>query len=244
MNAPRPPVREGIFQPFRLPLRSPYPRRAFMRISPIAKGLGGPGPGRRPDRRARAGLERPVVRPEQGPVPEVRLQDHEDPPFRHLLLSAGRADRQDGRDDGRAMVRAAVAHVQPRAQGPPAPRALRQRPRVPADPDHRRDPGRGDGRRHGIGQAPHHPALRRLAQRDRSRHRPRARPRLPVRHHGPGPFRRVPRQRRGPAHPALVHRGHGRIPVHRPGRRQYVHVDARRRPPQAAAADPEAPGLL
>ncbi|MCK7482496.1 MAG: hypothetical protein M0C28_39265 [Candidatus Moduliflexus flocculans] len=92
---------------------------------------------------------------------------------------------------------------------------LRQQPRVPADDGHPGDPRRGHGRLHGVVQAPHRPALRRVARRDRPRHRPRARPRLPVRHHGPGPFRPGPRQRRRPAHPAVVHRGHGRIPVHR-----------------------------
>ena len=59
-------------------------------------------------------------------------------------------------------------------------------------------PGRGDGRRHRVVQAPHRPALRGLAVRDRPRHRPRARPRLPVRHHGPGPLRPGPGQRHRP----------------------------------------------
>ncbi len=157
---------------------------------------------------------------------------------------AGRADGQDGLPHGRALVFAPVADVQSRAQGPPAAHPLRQQPRVPADDGHPRDHGRGHGRRHGVVQAPHRPALRRLARRDRPRHRARARPRLPVRHHGPGALRPGPGQRRGPAHPALVHRGHGRVPVHRPGRPQHVHVDAGRRPPQGAAPDQEAGQLL
>ena len=134
----------------------------------------------------------PVVRAEQGPVPEVRLQDHEDPAFRHLFLSPGRVDGQNGRAHGRTLVLAPVPDVQPRAQGPPAPDPLREQPRVPADDGHLRAPRRGDRRRHRIVQAPDHPALRRLALRDRPRHRPRARPRLPVRPDGPGPFRRAP----------------------------------------------------
>ncbi len=44
-----------------------------------------------------------------------------------------------------------------------------------------------------------------------------------------------PGQRLRPAHPPLVHRGHGRVPVHRPGRPQHGDVDAGRRPPQGPA---------
>jgi hypothetical protein len=47
-----------------------------------------------------------------------------------------------------------------------------------------------------------------------------------------------------PAHPALVHRRHGRVPVHRARRREHLDVDAGRRPPQRAAPDLQARQLL
>ncbi|MCK7480505.1 MAG: hypothetical protein M0C28_27185 [Candidatus Moduliflexus flocculans] len=125
-----------------------------------------------------------MVRPEQGPVPEVQLQDHEDPALRRVLLPPGSGDGQDGLSHGRALVRPPVPDVQSRAQGPPAPHPLRQQPRVPADDGHPGGPRRGHGRLHRVVQAPHRPALRGVSDRDRPRHRPRARPRLPVRHHG------------------------------------------------------------
>src|SRR6188472_3836467 len=45
-----------------------------------------------------------VLRPQQSPVREVRLQDHEDGPFRHLLLPRGRRRSAGGGAHGRALV--------------------------------------------------------------------------------------------------------------------------------------------
>ena len=66
---------------------------------------------------------------------------------------------------------------------------------------------------------------------------PRARPRLPVRHDGPGPDlgHELPVR---PAHAALVHRGHGRIPLGGAGGPAHRDVDARRRPPREGPAHP------
>ena len=134
-----------------------------------------------------------LLRPQQGPVPEVRLQGPEDRALRHLLLPGGRGGRRAWpRGWPSAGTRGSSQLLGPRAQRPAAAHPLRQPPALPADQRDRRRHRRGHRRRHRGAQAPHRAAVRRPARRDRPRARPRARARVPVRHHRQ-------RQRRAPA---------------------------------------------
>ena len=117
-----------------------------------------------------------------------------------------------------------------RAARPPAARALRLASGLRADQHHSGRARRGHRRRHRAAAPPHRPAARRTARRHRSRHRSRARPRVPVRHHRPDRRRAGRNRRAAPA--AVVHRGHGRVPLDRPGRLAHRDVAARRRAPR------------
>ena len=124
--------------------------------------------------------------------------------------------------------------------GAAAARALRQPSGLRADQHADGRAGRGHRRRHRGAEAPHRAPARGSARRHRSRHRPRAGPRLPVRHHTA--------RRRGELHQldgdpdaAVVHRGHGRVPVDRSGRSLDRDVDARRGDRQP---DPDHPPTL
>ena len=88
-------------------------------------------------------------------------------------------------------------------------------------------PGRGNWRRHRGAAPPDRAADRRDAGRSEPRHRPRAHARLSVRHDRYGRPRRG--KPRGGRDAVVVHRGHGRVPVARPGRAAHRDVDAGRR---------------
>ena len=113
---------------------------------------------------------------------------------------------------GRALVRPPEHPAPPPDEGSPARHPLREQRALPADQHHRRRPRRRHRRRHRGLQAPHRPARRRVAGGDGSRARARARARVPVRHDGPGPDLGHELPGRA-AHAALVHRGHGRVPL-------------------------------
>ncbi len=166
-----------------------------------------------------------VLRTEQGPVQGPRLRSDEDRALRHLLLPERQGGRESRCPDGRALACAAGKGAGARAARAPAARALWVASGFRAD---QRDPGsaqRRDGRRHRIIAPAHHPAVERSAGRHRSRHRPRARARVPVRHHGAA---RRPGGRNGRAlSAAVVHRGYGRVSVHRRGRLEHGDVAAR-----------------
>ena len=125
----------------------------------------------------------------------------------------------------------------PRAARPAAADPLRQPSRLRADQRHPGRAWRGDGWRHRDAQAADRPAARDLARRERPRDRPRAGSRVPVRHHAPA--RQTGRDGRCASAPAVVHRGHGGVPVDRAGRPAHGDVDARRR---LAGEDPEREG--
>ena len=163
-------------------------------------------PGRLGDRRARRlhaparARGRPVLRPEQGPVPGLRLQGPEDRALRHLLLPGGGGGGRAGGAHGRALVRAPLAAAQPRASRGRQPLIL-----YASHPDFEQTnviAGRASARARAASRSRSSAAivlpLGGPARRDRPRDRPRARPRLPVRHHGA-------RGRDQPAHdPAAV----------------------------------------
>ena len=137
-----------------------------------------------------------VLRPQQGPVQELRLPGAQDRALRHLLLPERARGRRHRRAHGRALARAPRAGARPRAARTPAARALRVASRLRADQRHSRRARRGHGRRHRVAAPPHRAAARRTARRHRSRDRPRAGPRVPVRHHDAA--RRAARARPAP----------------------------------------------
>ena len=116
----------------------------------------------------------------------------QDRALRPLLLPGGNRGRGDRVAHGRALVRAAVAILRPRAARPAAVILYAVGRAFPPDERHRRTDRRRHRRRHRGAQAPHRAADVGLARRHRSRARPRAGPRVPVRHHG----RRSARRRR------------------------------------------------
>ena len=115
--------------------------------------------------------------------------------------------------------------ARPRAARPPAADPLRQRSPLPPDQHHPGGDRRRDRRRDRSLQAAHRPAVCRPARGDRPRARPRADPRLPVRHHR---HERELEHRRRAGAAAVVHRGNGGVPVDRSGRSAHRDVDARR----------------
>ena len=102
----------------------------------------------------------------------------------------------------------------PPAHRPTAADPLRHRARVPADQRGRRH-RRRHRRCHRSPASPHRAADRRHAQRPRPRARPRAGPRLPVRHDRQRRSQHLRRDAGRDGAPALVHRGHGGVPLAR-----------------------------
>ena len=101
-----------------------------------------------------------LLRPEQGPVPGLRVQGAEDRTLRHLLLPGGGGR---GADDGRLAERwyTRLSQMLNHSSRPSADHPLRQRAALPADDGDRRGAGGGDRRRHRGVQAADRPAARR-----------------------------------------------------------------------------------
>src|SRR2546425_3323275 len=93
-----------------------------------------------------------VLRPEQGPVPHLRLQGHPDRALRGVLLRARARGGARRGAHGRARLCAAVAGAAPRVPGSQGDHPVRVALRFPADQRdlgrHRRGHGRGRSEEH------------------------------------------------------------------------------------------------
>ena len=138
------------------------PRRDLLRWLSAAS-LAGAALVARPDGR-RAGL----LRPEPGPVPEVRLARPAHRALRRALLPRRGGGREDRRAHGRALVRAPLAAAELHVQGAQADRHLRVARRLCAEQRVRRS-RRGDRRRHGRRAPAQHVLPRQRPRRDRAR---------------------------------------------------------------------------
>src|SRR5438552_3491335 len=193
-----------------------------------------------PARGDRAAGPRPrtVFRTEQGPVQELPLGGAQDRALRRPLLPwRGRGGAGRGRHG-----RARLPPPEPRAgssdQGEDPARPLRLAHRFRADEHHPGADRGGDRRRHRVPEAPRVPSLHGLLCRARSRADARAGARLP----GGYPVRgsHEPRWESVLLLPcALVHGGHGGVPLDRRDRQQHEDVAARRLPRGVSDPDPD-----